>query len=173
MRTRRFTTAGSVLFSGLAALLLWLYPASGLAQAANAREGVEVFDNFAGAWKLAWLERTGADGVTHRIQCCGMLVFTRDGHISVQVMERDSSEAAPATPEQYSQGGYEASYGTFTVDEHAHTFTFHVDGALVRSLMGKDLARKYEFSSRQLIVKPTGSDEHWAVCWERFQPAKH
>jgi len=33
---------------------------------------------------------------------------------------------------QYAQGGYEASFGTYEIDESAHTFTYHVDGALVR-----------------------------------------
>jgi hypothetical protein len=123
---------------------------------------------FAGAWRLAWLEQPGADGKPHRIECCGMLVYTRDGHMSVQVMERDPQAQAAARPEQYSQGGYEASYGTYNVDERAHTFTFHVEGALVRSLIGKDLLRVYEFSGRQLIVRSTRPDEHWRVAWERY-----
>ena len=57
-----------------------------------------------------------------------------------------------------------ASYGTYQVDERAHTFTFHVEGALVRSLVGKDLPRSYEFSGKQLIVKSTRADEHWRVA---------
>jgi len=97
-----------------------------------------------------------------------MLVYTRDGHMSVQVMERDPEAQAAAGPQQYSQGGYEASYGTYKVDEGAHIFMFHVEGALVRSLIGKDLPRAYELSGRQLIVKSTRADEHWRVCWERY-----
>lgn len=122
---------------------------------------------FVGAWRLAWLEQPGADGKLHRIECCGMFVFTQDGHASVQVME-SNPQAQSGGPEQYSQGGYEASYGTYTVDARSHTFTFHVEGALVRSLIGKDLPRDYEFSGKQLIVKSTREDEHWRVCWERY-----
>jgi hypothetical protein len=122
---------------------------------------------FAGAWRLASLEQPGADGKIHRIDCSGLLVYTRDGHMSVQVMEREPQAAAHAGPEQYSQGGYEASYGTFEVDERAHTFTFHVEGALARTLIGKDLPRAYQFSGKQLIVKSTRPDEHWKVVWER------
>ena len=47
-------------------------------------------------------------------------------------------------------------------------FTFHVEGALVRALIGKDLPRLYEFSGKQLIVKSTRTDEHWRVVWERY-----
>jgi len=127
-----------------------------------------VRNRFIGAWRLAWLERQGADGKVHRIDCCGLLVYTGDGHMSVQVMESDPQPEAHAEPEQYSQGGYEASYGRYDLDERAHTFTFHVEGALVRTLIGKDLPRAYEFLGKQLIVKSTRPDEHWRVAWEHF-----
>ncbi len=125
-------------------------------------------DQFVGAWRLAWLEEQGADGKVHRIDCCGMLVYTSDGHMSVQVMEREPQVQTPASPQQYSQGGYEASYGRYDVNARAHTFTFHVDGALVRSLIGKDLPRKYEFSGKQLIVTSARPEEHWRVAWEHY-----
>ena len=63
---------------------------------------------------------------------------------------------------------YEATFGTFEIDESAHTFTFHVEGALVRTLIGKDLPRSFEFSGKQLIVKSTSADEHWKVTWEHY-----
>ena len=123
---------------------------------------------FVGAWRLAWLEGEGADGKIHRADSTGLLVFTRDGHMSVQVMERNPQAQTPAGPEQYSQGGYEASFGTYEIDESTHTFTFHVEGALVRSLIGKDLPRAFEFSGRQLLVKSTRPEEHWRVAWEHY-----
>src|SRR5579884_2777470 len=122
-------------------------------------------DRFAGAWRLVRLEQPGADGKTHDVHCAGMFVFTRDGHASVQVMEHQPQASVSAGPEQYSKGGYEASWGTYEVNERAHTFTFHIDGALVRTLVGKDLARLYEFSGNQLIVKSTRPDERWRVTW--------
>jgi hypothetical protein len=123
---------------------------------------------FVGAWRPAWLEGEGADGKIHRADSTGLLVFTRDGHMSVQVMERNPQAQTPAGPEQYSQGGYEASFGTYEIDESTHTFTFHVEGALVRSLIGKDLPRAFEFSGRQLLVKSTRPEEHWRVAWEHY-----
>jgi hypothetical protein len=84
----------------------------------------------------------------------------------VQVMERNPQAQSLAGPEQYSQGGYQASFGAYEIDESAHTFTFHVEGALVRSLIGKDLRRAFEFSGKQLIVKSTRPDEQWRVAWE-------
>ena len=84
-----------------------------------------------------------------------------------------SSQANPpettnAAPVQYAQGGYEASFGTYQIDESTHTFTYHVEGALVRTLIGKDLTRIYDFSGKQLIVKSSSLEEHWRVAWEQY-----
>lgn len=69
---------------------------------------------------------------------------------------------------QYAHGGYEASFGTYEIDERAHNFTYHVEGALVRTLIGKDLTRVYDFSGNQLIVKSSSPDEHWRAAWEHY-----
>ncbi len=115
-----------------------------------------------GAWKLVSLEAPGADGQIHRADCTGMFVFTSNGKASVQVMYRTAQ-----TGSAYAQGGYEASYGSYRIDSSS-TFTFHNDGALVRTLIGKDLKRGYEISNKRLIVKPTNPNEHWKVIWERY-----
>jgi hypothetical protein len=125
-------------------------------------------ERFVGAWRLASLEAPGPDGKIQRADSAGLLVFTYDGHMSVQVLERDPQPQAAAGPEQYSQGRYEASFGTYAVDQRAHAFTFHVEGALVRTLIGKDLPRSFEFTGKQLIVKSTRQDEHWRVVWEHY-----
>ena len=101
-------------------------------------------DQFVGAWRLAWLEEQGADGKVHKADCAGLLVYTRDGHMSVQVMYRNPPAVTNAAPVQYAQGGYEASFGTYEIDESTHTFTFHVERALVRRLIDKDLPSAFE-----------------------------
>jgi hypothetical protein len=125
-------------------------------------------DRFTGAWRLAWLEEPDADGKVHRADCTGMLVYTADGHMAVQVMYRNPQTGGQGAPVQYAQGGYEASFGTYTIDEATHTFIFHVEGAMVRSLIGKDLPRAYEFSGNELIVKSANPNEHWRVAWEHY-----
>jgi hypothetical protein len=125
-----------------------------------------VRERLVGAWRLAWLEEEGADGNVHRVDCTGLLVYTRDGHMSVQVMYRDP-QAHESGSVQYAQGGYEASFGRYEVDGRAHTFTFHVEGALVRSLVGKDLTRVFELSGDQMTVKAANPAERWRVAWER------
>jgi Lipocalin-like domain len=152
-----------VVLFGIALAITTSTELSGSRGAAAARGDRE---RFVGAWRLAWLEEPGADGKIHRADCTGLFVFTRDGFASVQVMYRNPG-GGEAGPVQYAQGGYEASYGRYDVDERAHTWTLHVEGAMVRSLVGKDLKRLYEFAGKQLIVTPSSPDERWRVAWER------
>ena len=91
-----------------------------------------------------------------------MFVFTGDGKASVQVMYRNAQ-----TGGTYAQSGYEASYGSYRIDDSA-TFTFQIEGALVRTLIGKELKRAYEISGNRLTVKSTDPKEHWKVVWERY-----
>jgi hypothetical protein len=121
-----------------------------------------------GAWRLAWLEEPDANGNVHKADCSGLLIYTPDGHMSVQVMFKNSPTTTSAAQVQYAQGGYEASFGTYQVNEDAHSFTFHVEGALVRNLVGKDLLRAFEISGKQMIVKSTDANERWRVAWERY-----
>jgi hypothetical protein len=143
---------------------------SGLTVSVRQDHGVNdgIRDRLIGAWRLAWLEEEGADGKTHRADCTGLLVYTRDGHISVQVMYRNLQAGTNAAQVQYAQGGYEASFGTYEIDERAHSFTYHVEGALVQTLIDKNLTRTYVFSGKQLIVKSSSPDEHWRVAWEHY-----
>ena len=155
---------------GVASLLIGMTAVTLIAQDRDASDGIR--DRFVGAWRLSWLEEQGADGKIHRADCTGLLVYTRDGHMSVQVMYRNpqanSQAATSAAPVQYAQGGYEASFGTYEIDKSNRTFTFHVEGAMVRTLVGLDLPRAFEFSGKQLIVKSTHPEEHWRVAWEHY-----
>lgn len=132
----------------------------------DANEGTR--NRFIGAWRLVWLEEPGADGTVHRADCTGLFVFTREGRASVQVMYRDAQAGTPGGSVQYAQGGYEASFGRYAVDAGARTFTYHVEGAMVRSLVGKDLVRSFELSGSLLIVKSSNPDERWRVAWEHY-----
>jgi hypothetical protein len=121
---------------------------------------------FAGSWRLVSLEQTGRDGKVEKPDCVGQFVFTADGHAAVQVMYRQPG-AGQTESTQYAHGGYEAIFGRYTVDDEARTFTFHVEGALVRTLVGQDLRRNYTFAGNQLIVEPANKEERWRVVWAR------
>jgi hypothetical protein len=153
--------------SAVAPLLLALAMLSRAAMAASPDRGDErrIRDRFVGAWRLVWLEEPGADGKVHKADCTGMLVFTREGRMSVQVLYREPRVGTAAASVQYAQGGYEASFGRYVVDVGAGTFTYRVEGALVRTLMGKELTRRFELSGNQLVVGSSDAGELWRVAW--------
>jgi Lipocalin-like domain len=148
---------------------LTLGAAMPFAQSAEKSEVSSVKEKLIGAWELAWEEEQGADGkMQHIVDHQGTIVYTRDGHMSVQISLPTGSRNDPNNPVKYDEGGYEAYYGSYEVNEQAHTVTHHVQGALVRSLIGKDLTRVYRFEGNQLILKSSRPDEHWAIAWEHY-----
>ena len=122
-----------------------------------------------GAWRLASLDEPGSDGkMRHITDAKGSLIYTPDGHMSVQVMFAKAESAPANSPVTYAQGGYEGSFGRYDVNEAAHTVTHHVAGANVRELVGRGLPRLYRFSAGRLIITSSRPDEHWSVTWEHF-----
>jgi hypothetical protein len=121
-----------------------------------------------GAWHLRHIDAPGPDGKSAPVpQPKGMLIYTRDGHMSVQLMY---PESANTLSNEYVLNGYEASFGSYEVDETARTVTHHVHGSITRDLLvGKDLPRKFEFTAEgHLIIRSTRPDEHWSVTWEHY-----
>ena len=127
-----------------------------------------VRDRLVGAWRLVHIDIPGPDGKpTQFPQPIGMLIYTRDGHMSVQLMYPKS---ANAQSNEYVVDGYEASFGSYDLDEAKHTVTHHVQGSNTRDLLvGKDLPRIYEFSADgHLVIRLARPDEHWSVTWEHY-----
>jgi hypothetical protein len=111
-------------------------------------------DKLIGAWRLASLESPGADGKVNRItDVKGMLLYTESGS---------------SLSNDYVKNGYEASFGSYDVDEQAHTVTHHAEGSITKGLVGKNLPRAYQFSDGHLIIKSTRPDEHWSATWEHY-----
>jgi Lipocalin-like domain len=121
-----------------------------------------------GSWHLVWLELPGPDGALRRItDAKGALIYTSGGQVSVQVMYARASDTPSTGPVQYTQGGYEGSFGRYVVDEATRTVTHRYDGTNVRSLLGQDLPRRYEVAGDRLVIRSTRADERWSVLWER------
>ena len=115
---------------------------------------------------MVHIDNPGSDGESMPVpQPKGMLIYTRDGHMSVQLMYPKSAQ--PLSNE-YVRDNYEASFGTYDVDESTHTLTHHVQGSITRDLLvGKDLPRIYQFAGNgHLIIKSAHPHEHWSATWE-------
>ena len=120
-----------------------------------------------GAWHLAHIDSPGPDGKQTGSQPEGMLIYTRDGHMSVQLMYPKSGNAQS---NEYVLNGYEASFGSYDVDEARHLLTHHVQGSITGDLLvGKDLPHVYQLTpDGKLIIRSARLDEHWSVTWEHF-----
>jgi Lipocalin-like domain len=139
-----------------------------LSQAQSANKQAVDHERLIGAWHLTHIDVPGPDGKPTPIpQPVGMLIYTGDGHMSVQLMYPKS---ANAQSNEYVQDGYEASFGSYDVDEASHTLTHHVQGSITRDLLvGKDLPRIYQLTADgHLIIKSARPDEHWSVTWEHY-----
>lgn len=153
------------------ALLCWAFLAVALLSGTQSPEkknpGSEsATQKLIGAWRLAWMEEPGPDGKLNRItNRKGMLLYTRDGHMSVQLIFPESESTLS---NDYVKDGYEASFGSYAVNEEVHTVTHHVEGSVTRNLVGKDLTRVFQFVDGRLIIKSTRPDEHWSVTWEHY-----
>jgi hypothetical protein len=93
-----------------------------------------------GAWHVMHIDAPGPDEKPLDIpQPIGMLIYARDGHMSLQLMY---SKSANAQSNEYVQDGYEASLGSYDLDEAKHTLTRHVQGSVTRDLLvDRDLTR--------------------------------
>jgi hypothetical protein len=138
------------------------------AQSAHKEYSGSAREKLVGAWHLAHIEAPGPDGKpVDMAQPKGMLIYTLDGHMSVQLIY---PESAHVQSNEYVKDGYEASFGSYDVDEATHTLTHHVQGSVTRDLLvGKDLPRAFQFTEAgHLIIRSTRPDEHWSVTWEHY-----
>ena len=137
-----------------------------ISAAAQSHAPVSDKESLIGAWRLVSI--TGPDGkpVSEGVPQ-GMLIYTRDGHMSVQLM---FSEVANAQSNEYVNNGYEASFGSYDVNEATRVLTHHVQGSVTRGLLvGKNLPRIYQFSAAgPLMIRSARTDEHWSVTWEHY-----
>ncbi len=119
-----------------------------------------------GAWHLVHIESPGPDGKPGDLpQPRGMLIYTQDGHMSVQLMY---PATAGSLSNEYVRNGYEASFGSYTVNESTHTLTHHVLGSVTgNALVGRDLPRRYTLTpDGRLIIRSANPEEHWSVIWQ-------
>ena len=120
-----------------------------------------------GSWKEISSEESLPDGTVLHLNEVGLATYDASGHMSGQAMRRSEPKQQVPSDSIYQSNGYDAYFGTFTVDEDKHTVTHHVEGGVARELVGKDLVRSYSFEGDRLILKPMNADEHWTVVLEK------
>ena len=121
-----------------------------------------------GAWHLVRIDAPGLDGKLVSMPQPGgdADLHTRWPHVGAADVPKNVNTQST----EYVQDGYEASFGSYDVDESTHTVTYHVMGSITRSLLvGKDLPRVYQLTGDgRLVIKSVRADEHWSVTWEHY-----
>lgn len=142
------------------ALALLVSAAPSSAQPSRAHHGTSPL---VGNWRMTTLE-VGTEGNLQPVPYSGQIIFTKSGTMSVQAMNPDAN--APDTP--YTVNGYEAFYGTVTVDKTARKFVVTVDSSAVRDLIGQRLTRNFNVTGNRLVLTPADPAEGWRVTYQRF-----
>jgi anaerobic glycerol-3-phosphate dehydrogenase len=143
---------------------------------------------FVGAWRLvSWERRSAAGEVSYLYgrEPAGQLIYTANGQMSAQLMNRDAkpldeagSDSREATAEVAKR--FFAYWGRYTVDESTATVTHHVLGGLARSWVSRNQIRRYEFSGddRLTLTADLENDEGaeragfagaQVLVWERIR----
>ena len=107
-----------------------------------------------GTWLLQSRVDVTRDGKRHADPLLGddpvaLLIYDRTGHFSAQFMKRDRTavpQAARANAENntQAQGGYDAYFGTYAVDDRTGTVTQRLMGSLSPANVGMVLTRAME-----------------------------
>jgi Lipocalin-like domain len=115
-------------------------------------------DRIVGSWELQsrTVQRAGGEVVNDPVlgeRPIGRLFYSSSGHVALQMMRQGRAQAItePPAPADSANArivlGYDAYFGTFTVDEAAGTVTHHVQGSLFPEDLGKDFVRRFRVDS--------------------------
>jgi catechol 2,3-dioxygenase-like lactoylglutathione lyase family enzyme len=135
-----------------------------------------------GTWDLVSRIDVAASGERRREPSLGdrpiaVLFYDRSGHFAAQFMKRDRSVSAPDAPpgtpnNSRAQGGYDAYFGTYTVDDGRGTVTQELLGALSSENVGSVLTRAMAVQGEALTIalqttSPYGEPVTRTLTWKR------
>jgi len=106
-----------------------------------------------------------------------LLIYDRSGHFAAQFMRRDRSVMIPDGPggaknNSRAQGGYDAYFGTYTIDDERATVTQTLLAALSPENVGAVLTRAMEVQDDTLVIRlettaSDGTSVTRTLTWQR------
>jgi len=106
-----------------------------------------------------------------------LLIYDRSGHFAAQFMRRDRSVVIPDGPagaknNSRAQGGYDAYFGTYTIDDERATVTQTLLAALSAENVGHVLTRAMEVRDDTLVIRlettaADGTEVTRTLTWQR------
>jgi len=106
-----------------------------------------------------------------------LLIYDRSGHFAAQFMRRDRSVVIPDGPDgaknnSRARGGYDAYFGTYTIDDERATVTQTLLAALSAENVGHVLTRAMEVRDDTLVIRleataADGTEVTRTLTWQR------
>ena len=131
--------------------------------AAEPPRGAALSATLPGTWQLLSRIDVTASGERRAEPSLGedplaLLIYDRSGHFAAQFMRRDRSVAVPEGPSgarnnSRAQGGYDAYFGTYTIDDETGSVTQRLLAALSRENVGAVLTRAMEVRGDTLVIR--------------------
>jgi hypothetical protein len=151
----------------------------------------DVREQLVGSWSLASRVTTLGNGEVMKDPGLastpnGLLIYDRTGHVAAQLsrqgrtVEMIAGECAEAAKIRGTNDtaqtvlGYDAYFGTFTVNEKEGYVVHHVESALFPGDVGKDIRRNFVIAGDKLTLEfntttPTGTPITRTLVWERMK----
>ncbi|HET7892768.1 MAG TPA: lipocalin-like domain-containing protein [Candidatus Sulfotelmatobacter sp.] len=175
----------------LAAVFL-LVPPPDMAQAQQPKaESNSLRAQLIGSWRLVSRQSRRANGEIEAdaglaTVPLGLLIYDQSGHVAAQLSRRDRTVAmigeecqaaatTKGTPDTAQTIlGYDAYFGTYTINEQEHIVTHHLQAALFPGDAGKSIERHFAISGDQLTISfntttRDGVKVTRTLIWERLK----
>jgi hypothetical protein len=131
---------------------------------AKTRPSRPLSESLVGTWELLAREDRTSGGERRIDPSLGadpvaLLMYDRSGYFAAQFMKRDRSQAADtdaaiaAPNNSRARGGYDAYFGTYTVDDAGGTVTQRLMGALSKEDVGLVLTRAMTVVGDELTIR--------------------
>lgn len=158
---------------------------------AHASVHPDVREQLVGSWSLASRVSTLANGeaLPDRGLAAtpkGLLIYDRTGHVAAQLSRqgrtvemigeecREAAKIRGTNDTAQTVLGYDAYFGTFTVNEKEGFVVHHLESALFPGDVGKDIRRNFAISGDKLTIKfntttVDGTPVTRTLVWERLK----
>jgi len=135
-----------------------------------------------GTWRLLSRVDIAASGLPHPDPALGsdpiaLLIYDQAGNFSAQFMKRDRRTVPAVGPissknNTLAQGGYDAYFGTYLVDDATGVVTQQLLGALSEAHVGAVLSRRMTVRGKSLVIQLDttawdGTPVTRTLTWER------
>ena len=143
-----------------------------------------------GTWEMVEEQETDAQGrvVARDRDVVGMLVYTAEGRMAVQIMYRHGRPPVSTANDVESTGlglghvawsaealratidTYDAYFGTYVVDAQRNLVTHRVMGELRPPGLEAQYERHFQLQDDELWLSSPEPTQHWRSVWRRVRP---